>query len=455
MGYLVRLFDWRGVGLNGLNGISPLGFATLIEVAMSGVSFDGAVIAAPMVRVSHLGFRILCASKGASVVFSEELIAAKLLRARREVVSYTFASWIPLEVRLGLTAADVVEFVVYEPFRNKWKRQVVFSTLLKTSGRPLPEGCPVVAQLGAADPVTAARAAELLCDDIDGIDVNMGCPKKFSTENGMGASLMNDPCRAASILQAINSAVNSPERIRRREGRIVHISFKTRLFDDAQQSIQQLKEIMEVAPCVRAITLHARTRAQRSETPPLLDVAEYIVKGVRQRYPSLFEDVAMVFNGSVSHRELGLAEANLRGFQGVLIARHALWDFRVFSSGRPPRDTAPGFTSKESSVEEQLRVFSEWLLYALAWKTPFMHAKYHLTRAFQEFPAAKHTVYPLFQRCQSYQECARIFGLQTHIIDAIEPERLDLLDVDPTAAAAPEQGWTPGDELPSKLHRSE
>ena len=33
----------------------------------------------------------------------------------------------------------------------------------------------------------------LFCLDIDGIDVNMGCPKSFSLKGGMGAALLSHP----------------------------------------------------------------------------------------------------------------------------------------------------------------------------------------------------------------------------------------------------------------------
>jgi tRNA-dihydrouridine synthase 2 len=42
-----------------------------------------------------------------------------------------------------------------------------------------------------------------LKDDIYGIDVNMGCPMKFSTSGGMGAALMKNKENAISIMEAL------------------------------------------------------------------------------------------------------------------------------------------------------------------------------------------------------------------------------------------------------------
>ena len=44
----------------------------------------------------------------------------------------------------------------------------------------------------------------LFCLDIDGIDVNMGCPKSFSLKGGMGAALLSHPDKVIfSILDII------------------------------------------------------------------------------------------------------------------------------------------------------------------------------------------------------------------------------------------------------------
>jgi tRNA-dihydrouridine synthase 2 len=42
----------------------------------------------------------------------------------------------------------------------------------------------------------AAAQCQLVCpsvDDVDAIDVNMGCPKGFSLQGGMGAALLSKP----------------------------------------------------------------------------------------------------------------------------------------------------------------------------------------------------------------------------------------------------------------------
>ena len=60
-----------------------------------------------------------------------------------------------------------------------------------------------ILQIGTNSPETAVLAVDRLLPDIAGIDVNMGCPKTFSTQGGMGASLMRDRQNAFNIMKAL------------------------------------------------------------------------------------------------------------------------------------------------------------------------------------------------------------------------------------------------------------
>jgi len=59
--------------------------------------------------------------------------------------------------------------------------------------RTCPEDHPVSLQIGTADPLLALQAAQLIHNDVDVIDINMGCPIKFSMSGGMGAALLSKP----------------------------------------------------------------------------------------------------------------------------------------------------------------------------------------------------------------------------------------------------------------------
>jgi tRNA-dihydrouridine synthase 2 len=47
--------------------------------------------------------------------------------------------------------------------------------------------------MGTADEDLALQAALVVKEDVVGIDVNCGCPKRFSLQGGMGAALLENP----------------------------------------------------------------------------------------------------------------------------------------------------------------------------------------------------------------------------------------------------------------------
>lgn len=474
---------------------------------------------APMVRVSSLAFRLLCGGLGATAAFSEEIVAAKLAKAIREEVIYDVPKHLvppfapPGELPLpaliqafdlkkvggsteeadeecakrfrGTTPVHVVEFVVYENYRNMRKRQVVFSTINRRA-HPFAEGSKVIVQLGINDPVMGAAAARVVAADVDGIDVNMGCPKKFSVENGMGAALMKEPEKAGRILAIVFSAINSTEERERRGGRWLPLSFKTRVFSDPRDTEKMLTCILRHCghqesgqPVVHAITLHARTRDQRSETTPLVEAARAAVElCISGDHKHLYRNMCFVFNGSVAgmrdavSRKLHSEPSDTPGvspcFGGFLVARHAMWDPSVFAAGRtwplltdgPMEDPA----SAAAHVERARTMYRIMLAMHRFWQTNFMYVKYHVTRSWQEFPDGKKVCHSRLQMARSYGEFARIFGFSSSIADTffstITFEELMKGEIAPgnsTASSinADDSESLPTDEPPQKLPRCE
>ncbi|KAG5463873.1 hypothetical protein LSCM1_00046 [Leishmania martiniquensis] len=371
---------------------------------------------APMVRVCSPGFRALCGAHGADVVFTEEVVAAKLAKCQREVVHYSTVE------------APMSDYVSYDAFKGAYKRSVVLSTPLRTATTYCGHKAEcvvaprIVLQLGVADPARGAAAALVCSDDIDGIDINMGCPKKFSVQNGFGAALMKRPEVGGAILRAVHDAVNSDVRVEARGGRRIAISLKTRLEDTTEGTVEMLRAVLAAAqhtptsPLLHAITIHARTPNQRSEQAPLYDRASEVVRACRA--DAAFDGICMVLNGSILSRQDGEAKRALYGFDGIMIARAALEDARCFhhKGGAHPaasaaRDGEEQWT--EGSEEYAMAIMKELFFYSVRYRTLFNNFKYHLTRA---FPAVK-SLKPLMAKVQldlrSYADCYKFFGLTT------------------------------------------
>ena len=106
-------------------------------------------------------------------------------------------------------------------------------------------------QIFGSDP-EVMKEASLICQDMGAaiIDINMGCPQKKVIKSGSGAALMQRPELAATIIEAITSAVKVP------------VTAKIRLgWDTTSMNASQLSKMLEDAG-VNLVAVHARTRSQ-------------------------------------------------------------------------------------------------------------------------------------------------------------------------------------------------
>jgi tRNA-dihydrouridine synthase 2 len=68
----------------------------------------------------------------------------------------------------------------------------------------------LIYQMGTGESNLALPAATMVQNDVDGIDINMGCPKKFSVSGGMGSALLEDLPRACDIISTLRRNMNVP-----------------------------------------------------------------------------------------------------------------------------------------------------------------------------------------------------------------------------------------------------
>lgn len=111
----------------------------------------------------------------------------------------------------------------------------------------------MVLQIGTSDPLRAAEVARMVEKDVAGIDINMGCPKKFSMLGGMGASLLNEPQKATNILRKIIETVAIP------------ITCKIRVLSNLEETLQLCDTLASTG--IEAIAVHGRTIEERPQHP--------------------------------------------------------------------------------------------------------------------------------------------------------------------------------------------
>jgi len=125
------------------------------------MDYRNKVILAPMVRVCSLAFRLLALEHGADIVYSEEIIDYKMTNTKR----------------IENTVLNTIDFCV------DGVEKPIFRTNSLEKGK-------VVFQMGTCDPERALQVCKIIENDVAAIDLNMGCPKEFSIQGGMGAALL-------------------------------------------------------------------------------------------------------------------------------------------------------------------------------------------------------------------------------------------------------------------------
>lgn len=244
-------------------------------------SYVGKDILAPMVRVGCLPMRLLALEYGADIVYSPEIIDKKLVQCTRVVNETT----------------GTIDFVA--------NRELVFQTCAA-------ERHAIVLQLGTADPELALAAARLVQDDVNAIDVNMGCPKHFSIHAGMGAALLSNMGRAQAILRALVAGLRVP------------VTCKVRLHASLDDTLAFGRAMAETG--IAALAVHGRTRDQRPR-----DAASWApIAALCRALP-----IPVLLNGDVfCQADIARARSET-GCAGVMLARAAQWNVSVFRREGP------------------------------------------------------------------------------------------------------------------------
>ena len=146
-----------------------------------------------MVRASTIPLRSLAYKYGADFAYTEEFIDRSLSSTQRVV-------------NTSLGTIDYVKFDPNHHTRITTTRRKVskgHDSLLLLRIDPALERHRLVCQIGTGSAPHALQAAVKVHQDVAAIDINMGCPKKFSTSGGMGSALLQDPDRACEIIRTI------------------------------------------------------------------------------------------------------------------------------------------------------------------------------------------------------------------------------------------------------------
>mmetsp|Transcript_23603 Transcript_23603/g.30608 ORF Transcript_23603/g.30608 Transcript_23603/m.30608 type:complete len:504 (+) Transcript_23603:117-1628(+) len=266
---------------------------------------------APMVRAGTLPLRSLALHYGADTVWGEEIIDRRITQTKRV-----------LNEALGTT--DYV---------TENRRSVVFRTHPGERDK-------IVYQIGTADAVYALQAAQHVEQDVAAIDINMGCPKQFSTGGGMGAALLSKPEVAEDILKTLRRNLSVP------------VSCKMRLLGTVEKSVEYAR-CMEKAGA-QAIAVHMRTLQTSEKQRAIWDPLRPIVQAV---------SVPVIANGDLYSRQMMKQIQELSGCSSVMLARPALYNISIFDKNA-------------DSLVSRCQVIKEYVQECIRWDNVIQNSKY-------------------------------------------------------------------------------
>ncbi|KAL7556492.1 hypothetical protein ACA910_009055 [Epithemia clementina (nom. ined.)] len=386
--------------------------------------YQGAILA-PMIRASTTPLRILALKYGAHAVYTEELMDRSITNT----------------IRMENTAMGTIDYV-----RDTSQASAKTLRRLEREGRPpllfrtdpqLERG-KLIGQIGTGEPDLALQAALHIVRDVDSLDLNMGCPKKFSVSGGMGSALLSDPDRACTILRQWNNhfSTTTMSVVGQKKK---PISAKIRLLSSthAQPTMDLITALVERGG-IHALAIHGRTVGHDSVVPANWTMLEQVVQLTKQKYPQL----PVLINGDFYTRDEFTEFQQRTGANGVLLGRPALYNTSIF---RPPpaatsttTTTAAGAAPTGGTIQygynsplllDKTTVIQDYLREAVRYDIHYKNTKYVISEMMNNRRAPTPRVLSLpqvFSRgqqtiakvcaCQSLTELCRVWNLDDLIV---------------------------------------
>ncbi len=198
---------------------------------------------------------------------------------------------------------------------------------------------PSIVQIFGSDKDVIRNTIEKLNnqDDIDIIDINMGCPAPKLVKNGDGAGLLLDLKKVEEIIKEATSVSKKPITVKTRKG-----------FNNDIITAVEVAKICEKYG-VAMITIHGRTREEYYSGVADLD----IIKKVKETV-----SIPVIGNGDITDVESAEKMFEYTGCDGIMIARGAQGNPWIFKSILDGKDYHP-------SLEERLNIILEHINYEL------------------------------------------------------------------------------------------
>lgn len=143
---------------------------------------------------------------------------------------------------------------------------------------------PLIVQFCANDPDYLLKAAQLVEDKCDAVDLNLGCPQGIAKKGKYGAFLMDDWALIHKLIRNLHDNLKCA------------VTAKIRIYDDWEKSLEYARMVLDAG--AQFITIHGRTREMKGQVTGLANWE--ILKYLRENLP---EDQVFFSNGNILYPE--------------------------------------------------------------------------------------------------------------------------------------------------------
>lgn len=381
-----------------------------VPIPPRGIDYRGKLVLAPMVRSGELPSRLLALHYGADLVWGQSLNHRRLLADSNlpiltSVVLYHTGPETVDHSLIGATRrinpdTHTIDFVRTPSQRPQQSPPTAKESVIYRL-HPERERQKLIFQIGSSDPDRAVAAARLVAADVAGIDLNAGCPKPFSTHDGMGAALLRTPDKLVAILEALVTNIVPEFQI--------GVSVKIRILETPAETEALVRRL--VATGITGLTVHCRTTPMRPR--------EKAIRGQLKMVADVCHEagVACLMNGDVEDRDSAVKLIEEYGVDGAMIATSAEKNSSCFR------------TKEQGGIAPWDEITEQYLQFAMDVHNKFGNTKYMLN---QIIPG-KQPAYRKTQSCKSYTALCEAFGW-THLLErAKEADQAVGLVTDPSA----------------------
>ena len=265
----------------------------LKKLKIGNVTLNNNILLAPMAGITDLPFRLICEQFEPGLVVTE-MVSSKAI------------------------------------FYNDEKTKKLLNT--KNEKRP------IAAQLFGSDEESISCSIKYISNlqNIDIIDINMGCPAPKVTKNGDGSSLLLDLKKAEKVIETAVKNSSKP------------VTLKMRLGWDKTNIVAKDLAIIAENKGISAIVVHGRTKSEFYSGTANLEEIRKVKEAVT---------IPVIGNGDIVDEETAKLMFEKTGCDGIMIGRGAIGNPWIFERIEYYLET--GLKMQEISLEEKFNVIKK------------------------------------------------------------------------------------------------